>query len=88
MNMNILNIYKKLTIMDFNEFKDEIKSVETDKNTALVSAEESETLLTVVMEPTKISRAEAIMAIAIICQKGGTSKKTQGTVYSIVNGKK
>lgn len=31
---------------------------------------------------------EAFAALAIICQKGGTAKGAQGSVYAIINGKK
>ncbi len=30
---------------------------------------------------------EALVALSIICQKDGTSKRTVGSVYAIVNGK-
>lgn len=29
---------------------------------------------------------QAFVAIAILCQKGGTSRKAKGSVYAIVNG--
>lgn len=35
-----------------------------------------------------MSPLNAMIAISIICQKGGTSKKAQGNIYATVNGQK
>lgn len=72
--------------LNFNDFKDDLNTVETPSDAALVSIEETENLITGIMSACKMNRASAATAIAIICQKGGTSKRAQGTIYAVVNG--
>jgi hypothetical protein len=52
------------------------------------SSTESQKLVDAVKGKFGMTDAEAETSLSIICQKGGTSKKAQGNIYSIVNGKK
>lgn len=62
--------------------------VEPATAAALVSDADNKKLVAGVVEKCNMVEQEALASIAIICQKGGTSKKAQGTVYSVVNGKR
>lgn len=55
---------------------------------ALVSEDDSKTLITKTANHYNVSPEIAYTAICIICQKGGTAKKAQGTIYANVNGTK
>jgi len=72
--------------LNFEDIKADLNTVETPSDAALVSEAESENLLNGIMTATKMNRASAAAALAIICQKGGTSKRAQGTIYAVVNG--
>jgi hypothetical protein len=74
-----------------------LSKLETDKantkleiasNQAKIEASDGETLIKAVSKEKKIDDANSFLAIAIICQKGGTSKKAQGDIYATVNGSK
>lgn len=67
---------------------DEIKKVTVDQGTspAQVSPDESKKFVDGVMNRHNMNESQALSAISIICQKGGTSKKAQGNVYAIVDG--
>lgn len=54
---------------------------------ATVSPDESDQLVTALAEKLQLTKAEAQAALVIICQKGGTARFAQGTVYAIVNSK-
>lgn len=62
--------------------------LETASNQAKIEASDGETLIKAVSKEKKIDEANSFLAIAIICQKGGTSKKAQGDIYATVNGSK
>ena len=53
---------------------------------ALVEEKQGDALVTAVADQLKITSTAAFALIAIIIQKGGTSKKAQGNIYAIVNG--
>ena len=55
---------------------------------ALVSAEQSQKLVDAIPRKHGMDENQAVAALAIICQKGGTSKKAQGTVYAVVDGRR
>jgi|JI91814BRNA_FD_contig_123_69701_length_3523_multi_3_in_0_out_1_1 hypothetical protein len=74
MSFNIENL-KKLNVVE-------------PTNAALVSEAESKKLITAVASEANVTEDQAALALAIICQKGGTSKKAQGTIYAIVDGTK
>jgi len=65
-----------------------LKSINVNEpvSAALVSKEESDRFISEVAKTAGISNNQAFVALAIISQKGGTSKKAQGTVYAIVDG--
>jgi hypothetical protein len=74
--------------MSFN--LEDLKKVAVTEPTsaALVPLTESQRLIALVSTAASISTDQATVAIAIICQKGGTSKKAQGTIYANVDGHK
>ena len=74
--------------MPFNP--EDLKSLNITEITpaALVSSAESDKLIADVAKETNCTPEQSALALSIICQKGGTSKKAQGTVYAIVDGKK
>lgn len=67
-----------------------IQALNVDKPTsaALVSEDDSKKLVEAIMSKHKMNQDETLAALAIICQKGGTSKKAQGTVYAVIDGKR
>lgn len=67
--------------------KDKTK-IEIASNQAKIEASDGETLIKAVSKDRKVDDANSFLAIAIICQKGGTSKKAQGDIYATVNGSK
>jgi hypothetical protein len=73
-----------------NEALEKTSSVETESNQALVSNETGSKFIQAVSESTKgkLDFASSMIAISIICQKGGTSKFAQGDIYASVNGYK
>lgn len=71
---------------DFEAIKN--LKVEEPVSAALVSEEDSKTLIEAISKETQWNTTQSVTALAIICQKGGTSKKAQGTVYAIVDGKR
>lgn len=74
--------------MSFNPKNLKALTITEPTAAALISKTESERLIGDVATELRGSEDEAALALSIICQKGGTSKKAQGTVYAIVNGKK
>jgi len=60
--------------------------LETASNQAKIDTSDGETLVKAVAKDRKTDDANAFLGIAIICQKGGTSKKAQGDIYATVNG--
>lgn len=65
----------------------EVKVTETTP-AALVPEYVASRLIVYVAREYKMTNVEAFAALAIICQKGGTAKGAQGSVYAIINGKK
>lgn len=64
-------------------------SIETTANQAKIEASDGEMLIKAVSKyKKKMSPLNVMIAISIICQKGGTSKKAQGNIYATVNGQK
>ena len=74
--------------MKFDDIKGKINSIDSETNAALISEADTNYLVNAVAKAAIMEPEEAAGAIAIICQKGGTSKKAQGTVYAIINSKK
>lgn len=69
---------------------DSITSIDATgvSSSATISTDESDKLVQALVEKLSLSKAESQAALAIICQKGGTAKTAQGTVYAKVNNKK
>lgn len=65
--------------MNFEDMKSEISPLDNVVDAGLVSNEESEKFISGGMQVTDTNCSIAITAVAIICQKGGTSKRAQGT---------
>lgn len=74
--------------MSFEFNMDKIKELQVEKPTApaLVSKEDSDKFITLLAAKTKMDPVATFTGVCIICQKGGTSRKAQGTVYAVVNG--
>lgn len=62
--------------------------IETTSNQAKVEIVKGEGLIKAIANLKSIQPSEAFLGIAIICQKGGTSKRAQGDIYAVLNGKK
>jgi predicted DNA-binding transcriptional regulator len=69
---------------------DSLKAVQVTETTpaALVSETVARRRIVYVAREFGMTNIEAFAALAIICQKGGTAKGAQGSVYAIINGKK
>lgn len=67
--------------------KETIK-LETTSNQAKINVSDGELLVKRISKNKKITNSEAFLAAAIICQKGGTSKRAQGDIYAVINGNK
>jgi hypothetical protein len=55
---------------------------------ALVSEVDSKKLISAISTEMNMTADQAALGLAIICQKGGTSKKAQGTIYAVIDGNK
>jgi hypothetical protein len=64
----------------------EMPKIETASNQAKITPLESESLINAVAKRFKLEPHKSLIAISIICQKGGTSKRAQGDIYAIVDG--
>lgn len=69
---------------------DDLKSIKISEPTppAYVSEKESDALVADLASEAGVTEDQAALALCIICQKGGTARKAQGTIYAIVDGKK
>lgn len=63
-------------------------SISEEKQAAFVSEEETTILVKAVAEKLKCSEDAAMVGVCIICQKGGTAKKAQNNIYTIVEGRR
>lgn len=63
-------------------------TVETTSNQAKIEVIKGEGLIKSIANLKNIQNSEAFLGIAIICQKGGTSKRAQGDIYAVINSKK
>lgn len=63
-------------------------TVRSEDNAALVSQAEGNKLVVDVALEYDISPQESFLAIAVICQKGGTSKRAQGNIFAVLNDNK
>jgi len=72
--------------MDLNSI--DLTKINVDNGTepAKVEVSLSEQFIKDVATSFKVSYEQASVGVAIICQKGGTAKKAQGTIYAIVDG--
>jgi hypothetical protein len=59
----------------------------TETNSATISDSQSFELIQTLATRKGVNTDVSLVAIAIICQKGGTSKKAVGSIYAVVNGK-
>ncbi len=71
---------------NFDEVFKEITSVEQSQPAALISETENIEFTEAIGAKTGTSKNVSAALLAIVAQKGGTSKKAQGTVYAVVNG--
>jgi hypothetical protein len=71
-----------------NQIKINPPKIETASNQALLKQSDGKLLIEACAKKFKISNADSVATIAIICQKGGTSKRAQGEIYATVNGKR
>lgn len=60
-------------------------TVDTESNQAMVSNKDGLRLIQLTATEHKMSSQQALIAIAIICQKGGTSKNANGDIYARVD---
>lgn len=68
---------------DINDVLNELNINEDTPPAAMVSTEESQILIKGIATKLKCSENIAYGLLCIICQKGGTSKRAQGSVYAI-----
>lgn len=72
-----------------NTLQTEVTSVQTDTNAALISSDDSDKLINEIINDNRdFTPATALAAVCIICQKGGTSRRAQGNIYAVVNGRR
>lgn len=74
--------------MKLEDIKGKMNTVDSETNAALISEADTHYLVNAVAKAASMGPEETAFGIAIICQKGGTSKKAQATVYAIINTKK
>jgi hypothetical protein len=60
--------------------------VKTEENSAKVTSAQNETIIADMVKKYNISDKQAFVALCIICQKGGTSKRALGNIYANVDG--
>lgn len=63
-------------------------TVENTIPAAKISSDDGNSVINAIADALDISSLTAFTLIVLICQKGGTSKKAQGDIYAIVDGKK
>ena len=60
--------------------------VSTEENSAKVTSAQNDTIIAEMIKKYNISDKQALVALCIICQKGGTSKRALGNIYANVDG--
>lgn len=70
---------------NFEDVLKDISSVEKSQPAALISETENKEFIKAISDKTTTSENVSLALLSIVAQKGGTSKKAQGTVYAVVN---
>jgi virulence-associated protein VapD len=71
---------------NLEELFKEVKNVENKESPALISEDDTKELVKAYAQQYKTNELKAYTGICLILQKGGTSRKAQGTIYANVDG--